>query len=330
MGWCCCHSCSATFVSHIFLIVSLPVAEKALGKLMMFWWTDIGTYVLATAAGGSRSECAVVDLHPPLSAAAGLGTSAAQPRSVDTAVAHSARRRHETLRPFPRHLEQLSFGSRQSTGPSAPWLVYLQFAAVLTVWVHACIGLHFWLRTKRWYPAWLPILGTLAVLIPALALAGYISGGNQIVREAQDPGLPRDRPKQRRMKRRRRSPKSGTWRSSGSTIYAGLVLLPFAGRGVRGFVYRMHRPPQLDPCRWTHHGDIARRDGARDVARQWHPARFGMRRPGALHHLPHPRGQRTCDATGTGWARSRGAGAHRRDRGCASRLPDTTDGRIFR
>ena len=36
-------------VSHIFLIVSLPVAEKVLGTLMKFWWTDTGTYVLATA-----------------------------------------------------------------------------------------------------------------------------------------------------------------------------------------------------------------------------------------------------------------------------------------
>ena len=36
-------------VSHIFLIVSPPVAEKILGELMMFWWTDTGTYVLATA-----------------------------------------------------------------------------------------------------------------------------------------------------------------------------------------------------------------------------------------------------------------------------------------
>ena len=36
-------------VSHIFLIVSLPAAEEALGQLMMFWWTEPGTYVLATA-----------------------------------------------------------------------------------------------------------------------------------------------------------------------------------------------------------------------------------------------------------------------------------------
>jgi hypothetical protein len=37
------------------------------------------------------------------------------------------------------------------------------------------------------------------------------------------------------------------WRIAfvGLTIYAGLVLLPFAGRGVRGFVYRIRRPPQL-------------------------------------------------------------------------------------
>ena len=31
----------------------------------------------------------------------------------------------------------------------------------------------------------------------------------------------------------------------GLSIYAGLILLPFAGRGVRGVVYRMNRPPQL-------------------------------------------------------------------------------------
>jgi adenylate cyclase len=125
-----------------------------------------------------------------------------------------------------------------------PWLVYLQFAAVLTLWVHACIGLHFWLRTKRWYPAWLPILGALYLLIPSLALAGYISGGNQILREAQNPGVVtsiKDNAHE--------TPETiaQVWHMAfvGLTIYAGLVLLPFAGRGVRRFVYRMNRPPRL-------------------------------------------------------------------------------------
>ena len=34
----------------------------------------------------------------------------------------------------------------------APWLGIVQVAAVLTVWIHACIGIHFWLRTKAGIP----------------------------------------------------------------------------------------------------------------------------------------------------------------------------------
>jgi adenylate cyclase len=115
---------------------------------------------------------------------------------------------------------------------------------VLTLWAHACIGLHFWLRTKRWYPAWLPILGMLGVLIPALALAGYVSGGNQILRDAQNPGFLATI-----QENAHETPETvaQVWHMAlvGLAIYAGLVLLPFAGRGVRGFVYRMDRPPQL-------------------------------------------------------------------------------------
>ena len=87
--------------------------------------------------------------------------------------------------------------------------------------------------------------------------------------------------------------------------------------------------PSADPCQWTNHDDVARRDGARDTARQWHPARFGMRRPGALYHLPHPRGQWASGAARTGGTGSRGACAHRGDGGCAARLPDTAYGRYF-
>ena len=122
--------------------------------------------------------------------------------------------------------------------------VHLQIAAVLTLWVHACIGLHFWLRTNRWYPAWLPIIGTVAVLIPALHIAGYISGGNQILREAQDIGFLSHRPKQHS---RNAETVAQVWHMAliGLSVYAGLVFLPFAGRAVRGIVYRLHRPPQL-------------------------------------------------------------------------------------
>src|SRR5690606_29047533 len=37
------------FGSHIFLIISIPVAEQAFGVLMKFWLSGAGTALLATA-----------------------------------------------------------------------------------------------------------------------------------------------------------------------------------------------------------------------------------------------------------------------------------------
>src|SRR5262249_2871038 len=60
----------------------------------------------------------------------------------------------------------------------APKFAALHIAMVSTVWIHACIGLHFWLRTKAWYPRWRPWLALFAVMLPTLALAGYVAAGN--------------------------------------------------------------------------------------------------------------------------------------------------------
>jgi adenylate cyclase len=228
---------------HITLIVSVPVAQRALDSLMSFWRTEAGTYVLATAlavhvldalwsiyirrylrlpAWELAQLCLGLSI-PPLLMLHVIGTKISD-RFLGTASDY-----HSVL---------------TIQWVITPWLLYLQVAAVLTVWTHACIGLHFWLRTKRWYPAWLPIFGTLGVLIPSLALAGYISGGNQILREAQNPGVDvsiRDNAHE--------TPEAMAqvrhMAFTGLAIYAVLVLLPFIGRGVRGFVYRMHRLPQL-------------------------------------------------------------------------------------
>ena len=113
------------------------------------------------------------------------------------------------------------------------------------MWTHAAIGIHFWLRTKRWYPPWMPVFGALAVLIPALALAGYVSGGNQVRREIQaDPAMLASIQRAAHV-----TPEAAAQVRHltliGLAIYAGLVLLPFAGRGVRRFVHRLNRPPQL-------------------------------------------------------------------------------------
>ena len=57
---------------------------------------------------------------------------------------------------------------------------------VLAVWLHGCIGLHYWLRLKPGYGPWQWTLYGLAVLLPTLALAGYWTAGRQVAALAQD------------------------------------------------------------------------------------------------------------------------------------------------
>lgn len=64
----------------------------------------------------------------------------------------------------------------------------LQAVTVIVVWAHGCIGIHFWLRVKPFYPKWRNILGVFAILIPTLALAGYGAAAAEILRRVEDGG----------------------------------------------------------------------------------------------------------------------------------------------
>jgi adenylate cyclase len=65
----------------------------------------------------------------------------------------------------------------------------LKQVLMLTIaWVHGCLGLHFWLRLKPWYPRLAPLLCSLAVLWPVLALLGFTQAGREVSRLAQQPG----------------------------------------------------------------------------------------------------------------------------------------------
>jgi adenylate cyclase len=59
-----------------------------------------------------------------------------------------------------------------------------QTALLLVVWVHGCIGLHFWLRLSAAYRRIAPVLLVLAVLIPTLALTGFVVAGRDAAAQA--------------------------------------------------------------------------------------------------------------------------------------------------
>ena len=62
-----------------------------------------------------------------------------------------------------------------------------QAALTVIAWLHACIGLHLWLRFKPWYDRLRWWLFAAALLLPTIGLLGVWAGGQEILRLAQDP-----------------------------------------------------------------------------------------------------------------------------------------------
>lgn len=60
-----------------------------------------------------------------------------------------------------------------------PGEAWNQAVLITLVWVHGCIGLHFWLEARPWYRRMLWLWYALAVLVPTLAYAGYAEAGRR-------------------------------------------------------------------------------------------------------------------------------------------------------
>jgi len=65
--------------------------------------------------------------------------------------------------------------------------IAIQFIALTVAWTHACIGLYFWLRLKSFFDWAAPILLSIAILMPPLAMIGAHHGGREVADLADDP-----------------------------------------------------------------------------------------------------------------------------------------------
>ena len=230
-------------VSHITLLVSFPVANRVLTMLMAPWRTGIGTAILLTA-GLAHYANALWSIYERrylrLSAwewwQLGLGLCIPPLLMVHVLATRIA---GELLNVDSDYIEILVL-----QWVVTPKYVFIQSAALLTVWVHASIGIHFWLRTKSWYPSVRAALAAVAILIPTLALAGYVSAGNQIVREAEEPGYVTSVLKDANLT----PADSGIiyhWANIGFATHFALVGLTFGAVWGRRLLYRLRRPPTL-------------------------------------------------------------------------------------
>jgi adenylate cyclase len=88
------------------------------------------------------------------------------------------------------------------------------------------------------------LLFGLGVLLPTLALSGYVAAGNQVLRNAGNPNYTQLILKASDLTTQKRAT-VGRLALSGSGFYVALVVLSFAGRGMRSWVYRRRRQPML-------------------------------------------------------------------------------------
>ncbi len=68
--------------------------------------------------------------------------------------------------------------------PEGRWLMY---AALVISWVHGCIGLYFWFKSKPYFRTISSLLLALAVILPTLAMLGLYQGGRVIERASASP-----------------------------------------------------------------------------------------------------------------------------------------------
>ena len=69
----------------------------------------------------------------------------------------------------------------------SPWSGVKQAVLIIISWLHACIGIHLWLRFKPRYNNLRWWLFAAALLMPTLALLGVWSGGREVQRLVDDP-----------------------------------------------------------------------------------------------------------------------------------------------
>ncbi len=117
----------------------------------------------------------------------------------------------------------------------------LQSTLLLLVWVHGCIGIHFWLRLYSPYRAAQPVLVFLAIAVPLLALAGFMKSGEAVAQLIKDPDSFRQVKELTRWPSEAAGAQLAEYRAWTRLGFAGLLGLVAAYIGIR-YLQRIAQP----------------------------------------------------------------------------------------
>jgi adenylate cyclase len=113
-----------------------------------------------------------------------------------------------------------------------------QAVALTAAWTHACIGLHYWLRFRPWYPRVAAWLLAAALLLPAAALAGFVAGGREVQALARTPGWTEALAQATSPPDRAEAAALVRIRSTFLDAYLGALVVVLAARGARALWQR--------------------------------------------------------------------------------------------
>ncbi|MFT5447821.1 MAG: adenylate cyclase [Gammaproteobacteria bacterium] len=162
-------------LSHALGLISIQWMEKGREIQAVLWQNPLGTLLLYAAFAihfflGVRALYRRRTLNMPIWEAAQLTLGLAMPLLLAGHVMGTRVGQMITgvTADYPRVMALLWTNN---------WFPVKQSLAVLIVWGHVCIGLHFWLRLYRWYPRARPALYAFAIAIPLLSLLGFARAG---------------------------------------------------------------------------------------------------------------------------------------------------------
>jgi adenylate cyclase len=119
---------------------------------------------------------------------------------------------------------------------SRPYMVGVQFLLLTIAWIHACIGLYFWLRLKPFFRWAAPFLLAIAVLLPPLAMTGTHRGAHEVTERAAQPQWRSEH--LRAMPPAQRSVVDEITLFYFPILYGSAIMLVFVARGVRAVLER--------------------------------------------------------------------------------------------
>ena len=69
---------------------------------------------------------------------------------------------------------------------ASPFSASTQSIALVLAWAHGCLGFWFWMRGRDWYPKYFLLIYSFDLLVPLLALLGFVVGARSIPAMASD------------------------------------------------------------------------------------------------------------------------------------------------